>query len=50
MPGRQDVGALRIRLVAVKNHDCASLPLKTPSGDYAEGVILDLDTWLVLPR
>jgi hypothetical protein len=24
--------------------------LKTPQGDYAEGVILDLDCWLVIPR
>jgi 2-methylfumaryl-CoA hydratase len=50
IPGRQDVGALRVRLVGVKNQDCSSLPLKTPAGDYAEGVVLDLDTWLVLPR
>jgi 2-methylfumaryl-CoA hydratase len=50
IPGRHDVGALRVRMVGVKNLDCSSLPLKTPSGDYAEGVVLDLDTWLVLPR
>ena len=50
IPGRKDIGALRIRLVAVKNQDCASLPLKTEKGDYAEGVILDLDAWVVLPR
>ncbi len=48
--GRKDVGALRVRLVGVKNMDCSSLPLKTPSGEYAEGVVLDLDTWLLLPR
>ncbi len=50
IPGRTDVGALRIRLVAVKNQDCASFPLKSPAGDYADGVILDLDAWVVLPR
>jgi 2-methylfumaryl-CoA hydratase len=50
IPGRADVGALRVRMVGVKNRDCAGLPLKTPQGDYAEGVVLDLDTWLVLPR
>lgn len=50
IPGRKDVGALRVRMVGVKNQDCASLPLKTPTGEYAEGVVLDLDTWLVLPR
>ena len=50
IPGRQDIGALRVRLVGVKNQDCVSWPLKTPSGDYVEGVVIDLDTWLVLPR
>lgn len=50
IPGRTDVGALRIRLVAVKNQDCAAFPLKTESGDYADGVILDFDAWVVLPR
>jgi 2-methylfumaryl-CoA hydratase len=50
IPGRQDVGALRVRLVGVKNQDCAEFPLKTPDGTYAENVVLDLDTWLVLPR
>ena len=48
--GRSDVGALRTRLVAVKNMSCASFPLKTATGDYAEGVVLDLDAWIVLPR
>jgi 2-methylfumaryl-CoA hydratase len=48
--GRSDVGALRIRLVAVKNQDCAAFPLKTEAGDYADGVILDFDAWVVLPR
>lgn len=50
IPGRTDVGALRTRLVAVKNQDASQFPFKTPAGDYAEGVILDLDVWLVLPR
>ena len=50
IPDRRDVGALRVRLVGVKNQDCASLPLKTETGEYAQGVVLDLDTWLVLPR
>lgn len=50
IPGRNDIGALRVRMVGVKNMDCAELPLKTPTGDYATGVLLDLDTWLVLPK
>jgi 2-methylfumaryl-CoA hydratase len=50
IPGRTDIGALRVRLVATKNRTCADFPLKTAGGDYADGVVLDLDVWLVLPR
>jgi 2-methylfumaryl-CoA hydratase len=50
LPGRSDIGALRTRLVAVKNRNCADFPLRNGKGDYEEGVILDLDCWLVLPR
>ncbi|KPF71134.1 dehydratase [Bosea sp. AAP35] len=47
--GRNDVGALRLRLVATKNRPCSDHPLK--SGDhYAADVILDLDYWALLPR
>jgi 2-methylfumaryl-CoA hydratase len=48
--GRADVGALRVRMVGVKNSDCSAFPLKTAAGDYNESVVLDLDTWIVLPR
>ena len=50
IPGRADIAALRVRLVAVKNAGCAQFPLQNATGDYAPGVILDLDLWLVLPR
>jgi 2-methylfumaryl-CoA hydratase len=50
IPGRADIGALRARLVAVRNRNCAAFPLRNPKGEYEEGVILDLDLWLVLPR
>ena len=50
LPGRKDVGALRIRLVAVKNQDCAAFPLKKTDGQYEDGVLLDLDAWVLLPR
>jgi 2-methylfumaryl-CoA hydratase len=50
LPGRSEVGALRVRLVAVKNRACADFPLRDAAGDYADGVILDLDLWLLLPR
>lgn len=44
------VGALRLRLAAVKNQTAANFPLKTADGKYAEGVILDLDYWALVPR
>jgi 2-methylfumaryl-CoA hydratase len=50
IPGRADIAALRVRLVAVKNASCAQHPLLSASGEYVAGVILDLDLWLVLPR
>ncbi len=50
LPGRKDAGALRIRLVAVKNQDCASFPLKKADGQYEDSVLLELDAWVLLPR
>ncbi|CFX10370.1 MaoC family dehydratase [Candidatus Filomicrobium marinum] len=50
LPGRSDIGALRTRLVAVKNRACADFPFKTAEGGYEEGVILDLDVWLAIPK
>ena len=50
LPGRTDLGALRVRLVASKNANCSGRPYKTAKGDYAEGVVLDLDAWLLVPR
>lgn len=48
--GRMDVGALRVRLVATKNRPCNEFPYKDDEGRYVDGVILDLDTWLLMPR
>ncbi len=48
LPGRNDVGALRLRLVATKNQPCADFPDKT-GADYDPAVILDLDYWAVIP-
>ena len=50
IPGRTDIGALRVRMIAAKNTSCAAFPLKTAAGEYAEGIMLDLDAWVVLPR
>ena len=50
IPGRTDIGALRTRLVAVKDRPCDEFPLKDNDGRYLEGVLLNLDIWLVIPR
>lgn len=44
------VGALRIRLVAVKNRPAGDAPLKTEDGKYAPDVLLDLDYWALVAR
>ncbi len=49
VPGRSDVGALRLRLVATKNRPCGDFPLRV--GDqYDPSLILDFDYWALLPR
>jgi 2-methylfumaryl-CoA hydratase len=49
LPGRDDVGALRLRTVAAKDHPCADFLLK--SGDEDDpAVLLDLDYWVLMPR
>jgi 2-methylfumaryl-CoA hydratase len=49
VPGRSDVGAVRLRTVATKNQSCAEHPYKAGE-DYDPAVILDLDTWALIPR
>jgi 2-methylfumaryl-CoA hydratase len=49
LPGRTDVGALRLRTIAAKDHPCSDFPLK--SGDEDDpSVLLDLDYWALMPR
>lgn len=48
--GRTDIGALRVRMVGVKDRSCADFPYKDDAGAYVDGVMLDLDVWLVMPR
>ena len=49
LPGRGDVGALRLRTIATKDRPCADFPLKSGE-DYDPAVILDLDYWVLMPR
>ncbi|GAB3029291.1 mesaconyl-CoA hydratase [Nocardioides flavus (ex Wang et al. 2016)] len=43
------VGALRLRLVATRGRD-ESTTLRGEDGKYADGVLLDLDYWALVPR
>ncbi len=46
----ETVGALRLRLVAVKDRQPSDFPLRNDDGKYADGVLLDLDLWALIPR
>ncbi len=48
--GRSDVGALRLRTVATKDHPPADFPFKGDDGKYLPHVVLDLDYWILMPR
>jgi 2-methylfumaryl-CoA hydratase len=47
--GRDDLGALRLRTLAAKDHPCADFPNKEGE-TYHPAVILDLDYWVLMPR
>ncbi len=49
LPGRSDVGALRLRTIATKDRPCPDFPHKSGQ-DYERGVILDFDYWAFIPR
>jgi 2-methylfumaryl-CoA hydratase len=48
LPGRDDLGALRLRTIATKDRACADFPGRLESG-YDPAVILELDYWALLP-
>ncbi|MCF3628398.1 MaoC family dehydratase [Thalassospiraceae bacterium LMO-SO8] len=50
LPGRDDLGALRLRVVAAKDHPCADFPLKVADGKDHPAVVLDFDIWALMPR
>jgi len=49
LPGRKDVGALRILTRATKDLPCTEYPAVEATADAA-GVILELDYWVLIPR
>src|SRR5690606_2739140 len=55
LPGRDDLGALRLRTIATKDRPCADFPGAEPGGEGADGrvdpaVVLDLDYTVLMPR
>jgi 2-methylfumaryl-CoA hydratase len=49
LPGRDDVGALRLRTIATKDQPCENYPLRDGDKDDPS-VILDLDYWVLMPK
>ena len=49
IPGRDDVGALRLRMVGARNIDLNALPAIAPGAKH-EAVVLDLDYSVLIPR
>ena len=49
LPGRNDIGGLRLRTIATKDKPCADFPERQGEG-YDSSVVLDLDYWALIPR
>ena len=50
LAGRDDLGALRVRTVALKDLAADGFVDRDETGAYHSAVVLDLDYWVVLPR
>lgn len=50
IPGRSDVGALRLRLVALRDRSGTDFPLRSADGKYDPSVLLDFDYSVLIPR
>lgn len=50
IPGRSDVGALRVRTVAAKDRPCHDFPYRDAEGNYDPAVVLDFDYTVLMPR
>jgi 2-methylfumaryl-CoA hydratase len=50
LPGREDLGALRLRTVAAKDRACGDFPCRGDDGAYDPAVLLDLDYTVFMPR
>jgi len=50
LPGRVDVGALRLRTVAIKDRQAGDFSGRRADGAYDPAVVLDFDYWALMPR
>jgi 2-methylfumaryl-CoA hydratase len=50
LPDRRDIGALRLRTIAVKDRACADFPNVGADGKTDPAVVLDLDYTVLVPR
>jgi len=50
LPGRSDLGALRLRMIGLKNLPAAELGEVKPNGKYHPNVVLDLDYTVLMPK
>ncbi|MDH5747808.1 MAG: MaoC family dehydratase [Rhodospirillales bacterium] len=50
LPGRNDIGALRLRTLAAKDRACRDFPDKDGDGKYDPAVLLDFDYTVLMPR
>jgi 2-methylfumaryl-CoA hydratase len=50
LPGRSDIGALRLRTVATRDRPCHDFPDRDADGKYDPAVVLDFDYSVLLPR
>jgi 2-methylfumaryl-CoA hydratase len=50
LPGREDIGALRLRTIAAKDHACGDFPGHDRSVPLDPCVVLDIDWSVLMPR
>ncbi len=50
IPGRRDLGALRLRTLALNDRKASDFPDKGTDGNYDPAIVLDLDYTVLMPR
>ncbi len=50
LPNRNDLGALRLRMIGIKNATPAEITEIKPAGSYHQNIVLDLDYTVLMPR